>query len=212
MNKIQIIFDFDGVILNSHKVKTRAFYFIYQEYGKNKALKAQKYHLKNAGISRIKKFNYLNKNLFSKENINLEELNEKFTRYCFEKISNLKISTSMINFLKKNYKIYDFYISTGTPQIEIIKILKKKKILQFFKKVYGSPRNKVEHINLIKNKNYERIFIGDSKIDYLSAKKTNTRFILKEHTENYKEFERIKVFKIKDFKNLDSKLKNFYKT
>ena len=25
MNKIQIIFDFDGVILNSHKVKTRAF-------------------------------------------------------------------------------------------------------------------------------------------------------------------------------------------
>ena len=142
MNKIQIIFDFDGVILNSHKVKTRAFYFIYQEYGKNKALKAQKYHLKNAGISRIKKFNYLNKNLFSKENINLEELNEKFTRYCFEKISNLKISTSMINFLKKNYKIYDFYISTGTPQIEIIKILKKKK------KYFNFSKKFMDHLEI----------------------------------------------------------------
>ena len=40
----------------------------------------------------------------------------------------------MINFLKKNYKIYDFYISTGTPQIEIIKILKKKKYFNFSKK------------------------------------------------------------------------------
>ena len=58
MSKIQIIFDFDGVILNSHKVKTSAFYYIFKEFGKRKALKAQKYHLKNVGISRIKKFKY----------------------------------------------------------------------------------------------------------------------------------------------------------
>ena len=41
--------------------------------------------------------------------------------------------------------------------------------------------------------------------------KNKTRFILKEHTENYKEFERIKVFKIKDFKNLTLSSKIFIK-
>lgn len=210
MSKIQIIFDFDGVILNSHKVKTSAFYYIFKEFGKRKALKAQKYHLKNVGISRIKKFKHLNKNLFKKENIKIKELNKKFTEYCINKISDLKIDIYLLNFFKKNYKKYDFYISTGTPQIEIIKILKEKKIFQFFKKVYGSPKSKIKHINLIKNKNQKRIFIGDSKEDYISAKKTNTKFILKEHAENYKEFEKIKIFKIKNFKNLNYKINYFY--
>ena len=47
MKKYQIIFDFDGVILNSHNVKTDAFFEIFKEFGNIKAKKAQKYHLKN---------------------------------------------------------------------------------------------------------------------------------------------------------------------
>ena len=41
---MHIIFDFDGVILNSHKIKTKAFYKIFESYGKNIANKAIKFH------------------------------------------------------------------------------------------------------------------------------------------------------------------------
>ena len=54
-------FDCDGVILNSNKVKTNAFYKIALEYGDESAKKLVNYHIKNGGISR-----YKNK-IFSKE-------------------------------------------------------------------------------------------------------------------------------------------------
>ena len=46
--KLNIIFDFDGVIINSHLTKTLAFYNIFKVYGKNIALKAKKFHLNNS--------------------------------------------------------------------------------------------------------------------------------------------------------------------
>ena len=58
-SKMDIIFDFDGVIINSHKVKTNAFYQIFKFYGEAIALKAKRYHEKNIGKSRYFKFQYI---------------------------------------------------------------------------------------------------------------------------------------------------------
>ena len=44
VDKVALVFDFDGVIINSHKIKTLAFYNIFKFYGKNFGLKAKKYH------------------------------------------------------------------------------------------------------------------------------------------------------------------------
>ena len=55
----QIIFDFDGVILNSHIVKTNAFYYVFRKFGEPIAKAAKKHHLKNTGISRIRKFKFI---------------------------------------------------------------------------------------------------------------------------------------------------------
>ena len=52
----KIIFDFDGVILNSHNVKTQAFYDLFKKYGKEIAYKSKNYHLENTGISRFVKY------------------------------------------------------------------------------------------------------------------------------------------------------------
>ena len=126
MKNIQIIFDFDGVILNSHIIKANAFYEIFKIFGKTKAKKAQKYHLSKAGISRYRKFNYIKKNILKSVKITNLELNKLFTRYTLNKILNLKIDKNLLKFLKSNYKKYELYISTGSPQNEISYILKKK--------------------------------------------------------------------------------------
>ena len=57
--------------------------------------------------------------------------------------------------------------------------------MKYFKKVYGSPRSKIDHIEEIK-KNYNKIiFIGDSFEDFKAAKRTGVKFILKLNSENY---------------------------
>jgi phosphoglycolate phosphatase-like HAD superfamily hydrolase len=208
MPNIQIIFDFDGVILNSHIVKARGFYEIFKIFGKNKAKKAKQYHLNKMGISRYKKFNYIRKNILTNTTITNKELNNFFIKYCFNKILNLKIDKKLLQFLKSNYKKYELYISTGSPHKEIVRILKKKKIYKFFKKVYGSPSIKIEHIKKIKKYNKKTIFIGDSIDDIKAAKKTNTTFLLKIHNQNKKLFSKININKISNYSNLEKKIIN----
>ena len=207
----QIIFDFDGVILNSHNVKTQAFYKIFKKYGKKIATKSKSYHVKNAGISRYVKFKYILK-YFVKKKISNNEINNlslEFKKICLEKIKKLKISKKLLKFLITNYKVHSFFISTGTPQKEIENILKLKKINKYFEKVYGSPATKVQHIKKIKKKNSKTLYIGDSYEDYISSKKTNIKFLLKAHSQNEKFFREKKIKKIKNFNNLEKKI-NLY--
>ncbi len=206
-----IIFDFDGVILNSHNVKTDAFEKIFSKYGKSIGKKAKNYHLKNVGKSRYLKFKYILNNVLKYKSTKkiIEYLDEEFSNYCDNKIIKLKISKYLLRYLKKNYKKKNFFVSTGTPQKKIEEIIKKKKIKKFFKKIYGSPEKKIEHINKIISK-YENksktIFIGDSEEDYKSAKICGIDFLLKLNSESKNLKLPRKVNKLQSFKFIE---KNF---
>ena len=157
-----IIFDFDGVILNSVNLKTKAFYELYSRYGSNVAEEVKNYHIKNGGLSRVKKF-------------------EQFEKLIANKIIKVPFIKGANKFLKSNYKKYNFFISTGTPQKEIDEIIKAKRLEKYFINTYGSPSTKRSHIvKIIKKSNFKKkevIFIGDSKNDFDAANKENIRFI-----------------------------------
>ena len=136
METINIIFDFDGVILNSHKVKTDAFEKVFSKFGKSIGEKAKDYHLKNIGKSRYLKFKFISKQIIkhgSSKKI-MKDLDKDFSNFCDKKMFKLNISKNLIIFLKKNYKKKNFFISTGTPHKKINQIIKQKKIKKFFKR------------------------------------------------------------------------------
>ena len=60
-------------------------------------------------------------------------------------------------------------------------ILKNKKIDNYFKSIYGSPKSKTDHIRkIIKDQKLLKkniIFIGDGESDLKAAFKTNIKFI-----------------------------------
>ena len=143
-----IIFDFDGVIVNSTKIKDQAFKKIVEIYPKQNQLKFINFHKKNLGISRVLKFKYLYKTIlkksFSKKDI--DKLSDKFQKIVYKKIIKLKVSNGLKKFIKYNSKKYDLYISSGTPENELKKIMSIKKIDKNFKNIYGSPSTKSQHI------------------------------------------------------------------
>jgi beta-phosphoglucomutase-like phosphatase (HAD superfamily) len=61
-----LVFDCDGVILNSNRIKTQAFYNAALPYGVQAAQKLVEYHVLNGGISRYKKFELFINNMVSK--------------------------------------------------------------------------------------------------------------------------------------------------
>jgi len=69
MNSIKnLIFDFDGVILDSVEIKNKAFLKTLKPFNKNIKKKFMKFHLNNLGISRFRKFEYLCKDLLKQKN------------------------------------------------------------------------------------------------------------------------------------------------
>ena len=179
-----IIFDFDGVIVDSVGLKSEAFSEIYSKYGNNIKNKVIKHHESNGGISRFEKFKYyhkkfLNKKITTKE---LEKILNQFSSLVMSKVVKAEYVEGAIDFIQDNFNDYLLFISTATPTFEINQILIKRKINFFFKEVYGSPEKKVNHIKKIMDKYNlkpgELLFIGDSVSDLDASKKMNLDFIL----------------------------------
>jgi len=206
--KKSIIFDFDGVILDSLEAKTNAFKALYSQYGLKITKKVEAHHLQNGGMSRFLKIKHYHKEFLNLK-LDKEEFNfllQSFSKLVFNAVINSKFIPGVKIFLENNYENYNFFISTGTPTNEIIEILKKKNIFHYFKDVYGSPDNKKKHIEEIINKykiNYkDAFFIGDAKVDFLAASFYKILFILVTNKHNLS-LQNKNIFCISDFKKFD---------
>src|SRR5690554_3107189 len=97
-----LVFDCDGVILNSNQVKTNAFYKSVLPYGENAAKALVTYHKEHGGISRYKKFEYFLQNIVNKvEGPNLEELLEIYANEVLEGLLTCEVTPGLNNFREK---------------------------------------------------------------------------------------------------------------
>tara|TARA_B100001175_G_C19505874_1_gene640835 strand:- start:2467 stop:3087 length:621 start_codon:yes stop_codon:yes gene_type:complete len=182
INKELLIFDFDGVICDSVNIKTQAFIELYKNYGSKIQDQVREYHLLNSGISRFEKFKYFQSVLleqkFVEKDINI--LAKKFSNLVKEKVINSPYINGALEFLTKNSSKRQF-VCTGTPQLEIVEIAKKRGIINLFENLYGSPKSKIEIIHdILRQTNVEKnncVFFGDAMTDYNASFKCNIPFI-----------------------------------
>ena len=194
-----LIFDCDGIILNSNKIKTEAFKEVVYHYGKEAAEELVNFHVMNGGISRYEKFNYFFETISSNHNldknsINVEKLIENYGSKVQKKLEVCEISIHIMQYRKYSDGVW--YVVSGSDQNELIKIFKKKQLKNCFDGgIYGSPLSKDEIFkNIFKDKMDEiskSIYIGDSKYDYLAAKKIGMDFVF---LSKWSEFKDIKNF------------------
>ena len=178
-----VFFDFDGVILDSVDVKTRAFETMFEAYGPEVQQQVVQYHLENGGVSRFDKFRYYYENILNiKINENkLQELSKEFSDMVVQGVIDspfIKGAYKTLNLLKER-SIPSFVVS-GTPHDEIDFIVKEKGLSDYFEEVHGSPRKKWD----ISSEILERrgldpvrcVFFGDAMSDYEAARKTGMAF------------------------------------
>ncbi len=206
-----IIFDFDGVILDSVDVKGESFFELFENKGKKIQEISRAYHYKNLGISRKIKINYILKNYLKSEFNNRNLYLKNFKSIVISKVMKSNYIYGIKKFLKENHNNYNFFISSATPTKELIEIVEYKKISKYFIEIMGTPKKKIEHIKYLiskyKLKKKEIIFIGDTKNDYLSASKSQIKFIgVKNKYEEFKDYKYI----INNFYNFEKKLKKLF--
>jgi HAD superfamily hydrolase (TIGR01549 family) len=178
-----ILFDFDGVILDSMPIRDYGFKKIFEDFDYDLVNKLLEYHNLNGGLSRYVKIKYFYNKLLKQE---ISE--EKIINYAdnFSKIMKIELVdkkyliADTLEFIKKSYKKYNLHIVSGSDERELQYLCKELEIDSFFQSVNGSPTHKnilVE--NVLATNRYiesETILIGDSVNDYDAATENNLVF------------------------------------
>lgn len=201
-----VVFDFDGVLVESADIKTKAFADLFSEYP-NKVEEIVTYHKQNMGISRYIKFQHIYKHILSKSLTPEQEaaLGEKFSGLVLELILQADWVKGTIPFLTSLKERYDFFIASGTPQAELEYIVKKRDIPSYFCKIYGSPVLKADALQrIMKEYNLEKdeiVFVGDAETDLQAATEAGVWFVARLNGDNSNLFRNCR-WKIQDLSEL----------
>jgi len=178
-----ILWDFDGVILDSMKIKANGFLELFKEYDENYLKELEKYHYENGGISRFDKIRYFHNEII-KTNITEDEvikLADKFAKIIESKLFNQEnLIEETVVFIKENFKKYNFHIVSGAEHQELNKLCRNFKLTQYFKSIDGSPTKKEILVkNILEEYHYkkeETILIGDAMTDYQASVRNGIEF------------------------------------
>ena len=176
-----LIFDCDGVVLDSNKVKTAAFYNAALPYGASAAETLIEYHAKHGGISRYVKFKYFLKYIVKTkmEKIKLDILLDDYACEVREGLLSCQISPG----LEKLRRITEnrWLVVSGGDQNELRSVFAQRNLVEIFNGgIFGSPQTKDAILSReLGNDNIKlpALFIGDSKYDYQAAKTANIDFV-----------------------------------
>ena len=180
-----LIFDCDGVLLDSNKVKTQAFYQAALPYGEAAAQDLLEYHVANGGISRYKKFAYFLEHIVPLHTpvaveADLESLLSTYAQLVQEGLLSCKIATGLKE-LRYQTRQSKWLVVSGGDQKELHSIFAQRDLSSLFDGgIFGSPDNK-DHIlaRELDNENiqFPALFLGDSKYDYQAAHRAGIDFI-----------------------------------
>ena len=205
-----LIFDCDGVILNSNKIKTQAFYDVAKVYGHKPAQILKDYHIQNGGISRYKKFEYLLTNILQKpiKKQELSELLSNFSKEVKKALLVCEVATG-IKELRDKTRNTKWLIVSGGDQAELREIFEQRGLSNYFDGgIFGSPDDKdVILKNETKNRNIigKSLFLGDSMYDYQAANTAKMDFIFISKWTEVKDWKKwICENEITNFNNIES--------
>ena len=199
-----IIFDLDGVLIDSKKNMKISWNKTNKKFKLNKKFKE---YFKHVG----KPFKEILNALSIEKNLNKIENNYQLeSKKNFKKIKLYKGVLETINFLKK--KNITIGILTSKDKKRTINFIRKLKIkVDFIQcphpslrgKPYPDLFNKIIKEKKLKRKNC--LYVGDAKYDFIAAKKANIKFIFARY--GYKIGIKKSMFEIKNI----SQIKNFIK-
>jgi len=177
-----IVFDVDGVILESSKIKDDAFIKAFAAIGCNELEAVASIHRKLYGVNRVSQFQKIYQVVYNTEieKTALEKLNHNFESWVVGQLNKCPLVNG-VKELRQKKKLRAFYTASAAPQKEVIKQMRRRKIDTYFNGIFGGPAKKVDIFrSLIKTDrmvNEHSVFIGDRISDFRSAEKVGLPFI-----------------------------------
>lgn len=179
---LTLVFDCDGVVLNSNKIKTQAFYEATKHFGHEPAQALVDYHVANGGISRYAKFEYFITQILQQpfDGTLNQDLLERFAASVKQGLMTCEVAEGLVQ-LKAQTPNANWLIVSGGDQQELREVFAARDLAQYFQGgIFGSPDTKDTILaRELENGTITRpaLFLGDSKYDYQAAKVAELDFL-----------------------------------
>jgi phosphoglycolate phosphatase-like HAD superfamily hydrolase len=178
-----IIFDFDGVILDSAAIKLQAYSDIYAREDPDKLRLLVEHATYHGGITRRAKFEYYERELFGRSG-DAESLDLLCERY-FDAVYRAVLACSFIEgareLLEQAERKARMHVVSGTPNDELNRIVRERGLSRFFRSVHGAPATKRERFAEIVREEEcapsQALAIGDSMTEFEAARDHDIPFL-----------------------------------
>ncbi len=176
-----IVFDFDGVLVESNELKAEAFYRLYLPFGKDIANHVANDHRRNQGVSRYIKIRKWHADLLgvALSDQEVETMARQFGDLVKSAVIDAPMVDGSMDFLKVWAGRVPMYVASATPESELREIATAKGIAGFFTDIGGFPRKKTELLALAAHAcgAANVIMVGDAIQDLEAARSAGARFI-----------------------------------
>jgi len=170
-----ILFDFDGVIVDSARLKTEAYAKIYAGEDPEKVAQAMRHQQVNGGITRRETIAHFERHLFGRSGdaASVERLALRYGQIVFDPVVACAFIAGAQTLLNRALGRVDMYLISGTPHEELAEIVRARNLGRFFRSVYGAPMGKPEAFKRILDKGRYRpeqvLAVGDSMTECEAA-------------------------------------------
>lgn len=176
------VLDFDGVILESADIKTRAFRALFAHHPEHVDAIVD-HHVRNAGISRYEKFRHVLANVLRQPvtDAQLAALGRRFSDLIAAEMEKAPFVPGALEFIRESSRTMRLYVASGTPEEELLALVTGRGLRPYFSGVHGSPATKPQILSdILVTQNvpcFEAVFVGDARTDYEAAKAVGVRFV-----------------------------------
>ena len=125
-----LVFDCDGVILDSVPVKTRAFARLAEPFGPEARDRFVMYHTVHGGVSRYKKFEWFFREVLGRE-ISQEESTQwgrRFAEYALDEVRRCPLIPGVRDVLESWHGRLPLYVCSGAPEEELRLVLHERRL------------------------------------------------------------------------------------
>ncbi len=179
-----VVFDADGVLLESTDIKQRAFLDLFAAHPEHHPAIVE-HHQQNLGVSRFRKFEWIYRHLLERPlpASESERLNREYSALVLDRTLACPLVPGTRELLGWLEGRLPAFVASGAPQGELETVLEGHGLRRYFAGVWGTPREKHEILaTLLAERGWrpeQVLMVGDAISDYRAARRTGVRFVLR---------------------------------
>jgi phosphoglycolate phosphatase-like HAD superfamily hydrolase len=176
-----VVFDCDGVLLESAAIKSQAFAELFAERPEHVG-EIVRLHEREGGLSRYVKFDMIYRDILG-NSLGTEErraLGKRYSDLVLDKVLRCELVPGVRELLER--LSVPLFVASGSPHDELRLALSHHGLLPYFEEVWGSPTDKRQAIALVMERHQiadpgRVVFVGDAPSDQAASQDMGTRFV-----------------------------------